>query len=314
MKKWMLLAVLGLNYVIPAFVTPAKGRQVIEARPARVASAMIVARPSLAVTFPFDIDPRPGDRRTIELYLDRPGQLEITATWPSTINLAVILNGPGQTGYYARRNGGSPQTISFTVNRELIEAGGSWSVSLVNFSGAGPATRGSLSISLPAGESETPSGNVNPADYVGLFRAFRDRKILTDGAIQMMDPDGRTIRLIPGINDIHVIRPDTTDTTTIVLYSTQVPVADPPAKPGNLSSPIDFQNWLDELYAWLESINFRMLLSISAAFDEGEIDNVLNIEADNHLESSFQIADFRLKYMQTIIEAFRASEQGSTPE
>ena len=62
------------------------------------------------------------------------------ATWTgSAADLALILNGPGQEGYYARVDGLSPLSLSYTVTTADLSKGTDWRLSIVNF-GGGDAT------------------------------------------------------------------------------------------------------------------------------------------------------------------------------
>ena len=55
-----------------------------------------------------------GDRDRYQLTLTQPGPLKLRAVWRGTATeFALILNGPGQTGYYARKDGPSPLEIDF---------------------------------------------------------------------------------------------------------------------------------------------------------------------------------------------------------
>jgi hypothetical protein len=68
------------------------------------------------------------------LRLSSPGLVEGRATWSGTpSNLAMLINGPGQVGYYARRDGGSPLSVSYLVTRGDMMAGDLWRLSLTSF-------------------------------------------------------------------------------------------------------------------------------------------------------------------------------------
>ena len=62
------------------------------------------------------------------------GTITASAVWTGTTNtLALILNGPGQVGYYARNDGISPNTISYNVTSADINKGSLWQISVINF-------------------------------------------------------------------------------------------------------------------------------------------------------------------------------------
>jgi hypothetical protein len=86
-------------------------------------------------------DTRPGriiDRLTRQFpgqqwpfRVDRTGTITAKLTWtPSAESLALILNGPGQIGYYARQDGRPPLRIDFEVTDELLARGNDWQISV----------------------------------------------------------------------------------------------------------------------------------------------------------------------------------------
>ncbi len=100
------------------------------------------------------------------LRLVKPGQIRVRATWSGTAaNLALIINGPGQVGYYARKDGASPLEVVYNVTEDDLKAGNEWRVSVVNF-GSGRAD-GTLTFTYPSGSSDSPFVNafVNEAGY-----------------------------------------------------------------------------------------------------------------------------------------------------
>lgn len=87
------------------------------------------------------------------LTIGAAGKIKATASWTGTSgSLALILNGPGQTQYYARRDGGSPLTLEFDITQELLQKGSSWKLSLVSFQ-SGVTAAGKIEFQLPAGSS-----------------------------------------------------------------------------------------------------------------------------------------------------------------
>jgi len=74
-----------------------------------------------------------GDRREVFFEVRRPGRIKVDAGF-SGPNLALILNGPGQLGYYARVDGSGPLTLNYNVTAADVQKGTEWRLSLVNFS------------------------------------------------------------------------------------------------------------------------------------------------------------------------------------
>ncbi len=97
-----------------------------------------------------------ADNRAIYyLRLTGPGEIRVRAEWTgSQSNLALIINGPGQTGYYARHDGPSPLEVSYTVTAADFAAGDTWWVSVASF-GAGEANV-TVRITYPSGSSVSP--------------------------------------------------------------------------------------------------------------------------------------------------------------
>jgi hypothetical protein len=82
------------------------------------------------------------------LVLEEAGEIEAQATWTGTpSNLALIINGPGQVGYYARRDGSSPLSVSYTVSESDLASGDTWRISLVSFSSAD--AQGEIHLTYP---------------------------------------------------------------------------------------------------------------------------------------------------------------------
>ncbi len=88
-----------------------------------------------------------GDRNTFDIKVTKPGPIKIKVDWQGP-ELALILNGPGQTGYYARKDGPCPLAITYDVAKTVLNRGTQWKVSVVNFSKKGQAT-GKIVIEYP---------------------------------------------------------------------------------------------------------------------------------------------------------------------
>jgi hypothetical protein len=62
------------------------------------------------------------------------GLIRAQLSWqPAEQELALILNGPGQVGCYARQDGVSPQAIVFDVTEEHLTRGIDWRISVTCF-------------------------------------------------------------------------------------------------------------------------------------------------------------------------------------
>jgi hypothetical protein len=110
-------------------------------------------------------------RETVDIEVSSPGKLEVKAQWTgSAAKLALILNGPDRTQFYARQDGQSPLTLSFQFNQSHLAKGKDWKVSVALF-GAGTA-RGKIEIHLPrAAEPAAPGKAAAP----GLSRSRPSR-------------------------------------------------------------------------------------------------------------------------------------------
>ena len=82
------------------------------------------------------------------LVLKRAGPIQAQATWSGTpANMALIVNGPGQVGYFARQDGGSPLSVSYTLTPANFASGDTWRVSLASFSA--PDASGNFKVAFP---------------------------------------------------------------------------------------------------------------------------------------------------------------------
>jgi type II secretory pathway pseudopilin PulG len=71
--------------------------------------------------------------------IKKPGPIEATLTWNSgDCPLSLILNGPGQVGYFARKDGASPLSLDFVVTEQQIAKGSDWSIRITCFRELGP--------------------------------------------------------------------------------------------------------------------------------------------------------------------------------
>jgi uncharacterized protein GlcG (DUF336 family) len=99
-----------------------------------------------------------SSRTIYYLKLTGPGEITAHATWTgSQAGLSLIINGPGQVGYFARQDGSSPLSVSYTVTPANFAAGNTWLVSVASF-GTGQA-QGTIQITYPSGSSISPLSN-----------------------------------------------------------------------------------------------------------------------------------------------------------
>ena len=95
----------------------------------------------------FGISPNYGHAINL-IVLHGAGAINATANWSGTPGtMALIINGPGQVGYFARQDGGSPLSVGYTVTPANLGAGDLWRVSLTAFSP--PDANGSITITYP---------------------------------------------------------------------------------------------------------------------------------------------------------------------
>jgi hypothetical protein len=87
------------------------------------------------------------------------GPIEATLTWNSAdCPLGLILNGPGQRGYFARKDGASPLSLQFAVTDEQFAKGSDWSITIACFRGLGPDPLTFLmKLNFPDPPSASPS-------------------------------------------------------------------------------------------------------------------------------------------------------------
>ena len=102
------------------------------------------------------------------------GTINDEATWTgSAANLTLILNEPGQIGYYTRKNGPSPLSLSY--NTADLSKGTDRRLSIVNF-GCGDPT-GTVTTTYPTGPEETPLSYI----YIDIDSTPQGAQIWIDG-------------------------------------------------------------------------------------------------------------------------------------
>lgn len=233
-----------------------------------------------------------GDRDVFEITLGGPGTVKATVRWRGSADrLALILNGPGQTGYYARQDGTSPLSISFDVTRELFQRGATWTISVVNFDRRGSAV-GRVVVDYPPATPAlatlspqlrrlrdtivarpprvaapgTSGGAGDPSSPDPLPAAAPERSIVADGRVQVRYPDGRTVIYEAGCGSTTIFP----DGSVMGTQCAHVQAATPPALPPDPA-----------LQTFLETHRDHLLQHISTLVDhrQPEIDLYLDYES-----------------------------------
>jgi len=100
------------------------------------------------VTNNFVVAPGNGEEVSV-LVLHGAGAIAAQSNWTGTpTNMALIINGPGQVGYFARQDGPSPLSVNYNVTPANFAAGDTWLVSLVSFNSGSNAT-GQINVTYP---------------------------------------------------------------------------------------------------------------------------------------------------------------------
>ena len=146
-----------------------------------------------ADTYSFSVSSTFGDRDIFNFTVNSVGTINGEATWTGgAANLALILNGPGQVGYYARKDGPSPLSLSYTVTTTDLSKGTDWRLSIVNF-GGGEAT-GTVTIAYPTGPTPTPpplptpTPTLVPYIYIDIDSSPQGAQIWIDGEYSGVTP------------------------------------------------------------------------------------------------------------------------------
>jgi len=121
-------------------VVAAKSR-VHPVKPAKRKSTWINRKFTLSASF--------GNRQLVQFRLERPGRVILDSTWQNgNIPLAMMLNGPGQTSAYTRKDGRSRSRVELVVTPTLFAKGHTWTATIANFSRKGPVS-GVFKIGYP---------------------------------------------------------------------------------------------------------------------------------------------------------------------
>lgn len=262
---------------------PAKPVAKLQAK-AQLATVAPLATRQVALERVFELDATFGDREVLEITLGRPGPIRVEAAWRGTApGLALILNGPGQVGYYARKDGASPLAIDFEVTEELFRKGREWTVSIVNFSRRGRAV-GRVEMRYPTATlplarlapdlrrireqaiAQPSPGGGPPSGEGGDAGGQEERSILPDGRVQIRHPDGRVVIYEPDCGWTTIF-PDGTSSRTVCA---QVQTADLPDLPEDPA-----------VQSFLETHRDHLLEQISRLVDhrQEEVDLYLDYES-----------------------------------
>ena len=132
------------------------------------------------------------DNRSIYyLRLTGAGEIRARAEWTGTQgDLALIVNGPGQEGYYARQDGVSPLEVAYTVTPGDLAAGDTWRVTVASF-GSGQAT-GTIRLTYPGGSGTSPFADPFLVVQPGYGTAINLIVLRGPGAIQAQATWGGT--------------------------------------------------------------------------------------------------------------------------
>ena len=87
-----------------------------------------------ADTYSFSVSSTFEDSDIFNFTVNNVGTIFAEATWTGNAsNLALILNGPGQVGYYMQEDGTSPLSLNYTVTSADLSKGKDWRISIINF-------------------------------------------------------------------------------------------------------------------------------------------------------------------------------------
>lgn len=250
----------------------------------------------------FKLGVNDDNRKIYEFKVTQPGIIEINAFWRGTVNnLALILNGPGQTGYYVRKDGDSPLKIQFKVEPALLEKGEVWKASIVNFGQSGRVA-GSMTVMYPVRPTiesiddiqiiteqpeSTEEEEITPIpDNDELQEQGVKRRILEDGTVELVYTDGTIKRIDDG--GYTIINPD--GTATSVRYI-NIPPTTPPQLPAD-----------DRIGAYLQWQNESLLDLVKKIlnYNEQSINNFLKHESDI-TDNIYQQMYIRTSYINRLL-------------
>jgi|GEM_PF-1270128 len=127
----------------------------------------------------FSLGGQSDNRQEFTFTVRTAGTIRIEARWTGAPdNLTLILNGPGQTGYYQRQEHDSPIVLVQDVNGDILRKGINWKASIVNFGPSVPV-KGTVTITYP-GEFQTQHyDRFDNLTITAVDRKAPDRAVIT---------------------------------------------------------------------------------------------------------------------------------------
>lgn len=133
-------------------------------------------------SYNFSVNSSFGDRDVFTFEVTTVGTIRVEAHWSSLVAapppLALILNGPGQVGYYQRVDGPSPLVVTQQVTPDILSRGTQWTASIVNFSRSGQAS-GTLRIDYPVLTPVVTHYNVFDTIVISDVEKYPNRAVIT---------------------------------------------------------------------------------------------------------------------------------------
>ncbi len=261
----------------------------------------------------FNLSGELSNRKVIPLDIREPGLFTARVEWEGGApKLALILNGPGQTSYYARTDGASPLYLQFEFTREQWRAEGRWQLSVVNFQRETTATGTALLYYPVAKEAPDDEGAVQTDEPSILYADFMklDRSAWGKGQNQFL-PDGSFRIDFP--NGFYILRkPDKSlsfyNAEERILYKViqwvlhmDVQTADAPPSVDSFTGTTAGNAWLEDFYAWIDGVNNSLLKEIRILLDQDQamINNYLTLEKN---KTVFELLTFRLEMLDELRE------------
>ncbi len=141
-----------------------------------------------------------GTREIVEFEVTNTGKIEAKAEWAGTAKpLALILNGPGQVQYYARKDGKSPLTLTYEVPHNILSLGKKWKVSVVNFN-SGTIAQGKVQVTYPEPpKSAEPIKSVETEVEKPVTKPAEEKQSLTVKHYEIQESKGFTTQQLKEI-------------------------------------------------------------------------------------------------------------------
>ncbi|MCB0032031.1 MAG: hypothetical protein KDE28_29175, partial [Anaerolineales bacterium] len=94
-----------------------------------------------------------NNRTIYYIRLTEPGLITVNASWTGAQSqLSLLINGPGQQGFYARQDGSSELSVSYQVTADDFDDGDEWRVTVASF--GSDRADGTITISYPSGSTD----------------------------------------------------------------------------------------------------------------------------------------------------------------